>query len=114
MRLPNADRATIDPAKVRDYLLSPDHRDGRSKARFFGALGFTRQDWSALRDALLAVARVGEATLTDTSMFGRKYVVRGNVRGPTGRIAVVATVWIVLRGDEAPRLVTAYPARPSR
>ena len=33
MRLPGAQRAIIDAAKVRDYLLSPEHPVGRAKAR---------------------------------------------------------------------------------
>lgn len=109
MRLPNADRAIVDDAKVRDYLLSPDHRDGHSKARFFGALGFTRDGWPLFRDALLTVARDGEAEISEVTVFGQKYLVRGIVRGPAGRAAAVATVWIVLRGGDVPQLVTAYP-----
>ncbi len=114
MRLPNAERAVVDPAKVRDYLLSPDHRDGRSKARFFGALGFTRDTWPQLRDALLAIAWAGEAEPADAGVFGQKYVARGIVQGPAGRAATVVTVWIVLRGDDVPRLVTAYPGEAPR
>lgn len=114
MKLPNAERAEAAPAKVRDYLLSPDHPDGSSKARYFGALGFTREGWPLLRDALLAVAREGEAEPGAASVFGQKYVVRGIVRGPGGRAAGVVTVWIVLRGDDVPRLVTAYPEEAPR
>jgi hypothetical protein len=114
LRLPNAERATVDDAKVRDYLLSPDHRVGRSKARFFGALGFSHAAWPALRDALLALAREGAAEPGVTSVFGQKYVVRGMLRGPTGRAAAVVTAWIVLRGEDVPRFVTAYPAEGPR
>ena len=109
MKLPGAERAVVDPAKVCDYLLSPEHPVGRSKARFFATLGFTRDGWPALRDALLAHARTGEAALGAASPFGQKYVVRGIIRGPGGREATVETVWIVLAGEDAPRLVTAYP-----
>jgi hypothetical protein len=114
MRLPNAAIAVIDAAKVRDYLLSHDHRDGRSKARFFGRLGFSQAGWLSLRDQLLAVARDGEAELVEPGAYGQKYVVRGMIQGPTGRAAAVVTVWIVLRGEEAPRFVTAYPGEAFR
>ena len=40
MKIPGAERAVIDATKVRDYLLSPEHRVGSAKARFFTALGF--------------------------------------------------------------------------
>ena len=63
MTLPGAERAVVEPAKVRDYLLSPEHPVGRGKARFFTGLGFRRERWPELRDALLALGRTGEATL---------------------------------------------------
>ena len=114
MQLPNAERAVVEDAKVRDYLLSPDHRVGRSKARFFGALGFEQPAWLILRDALVALALEGEAERGESSVFGQKYVVRGMLRGPAGRSAAVVTAWIVLRGDDVPRFVTAYPAEAPR
>ena len=55
MRLPNAERAVIEEVKVRDYLLALDHPVGRAKARFFVALGFTRDGWSLLRDISIIV-----------------------------------------------------------
>jgi hypothetical protein len=42
VQLPNPDRAVVDDAKVRDYLLSPSHPVGRFKAVFFAALGFSQ------------------------------------------------------------------------
>lgn len=109
MRLPNAERAIVEDAKVRDYLLAPDHPVGRAKARFFAALGFTRDGWPLLRDALRAVAVEGEAEPGEATVFGQRYAVRGIVRGPAGRTAAVLTAWIVRRGEDAPRLVSAYP-----
>ena len=35
MKLSNADRAIVPPAKIVNYLLSPTHRAGKSKAAFF-------------------------------------------------------------------------------
>ena len=108
MKLPNAEHAVVDPAKVRDYLLSPEHPVGRTKARVFAVLGFRRAEWPALRDALLAHA-LGEAEPAGGGPHGQKYAVRGILRGPAGREAPVVSVWIVLAGEGAPRLVTAYP-----
>ncbi len=109
MRLPNADRAIVDDAKVRDHLLSPEHPVGRGKARFFAALGFTRDGWPLLREALLALARGGEAEPGEATVFGQTYAIRGIVRGPGGRAGAVVTGWMVRRGEDVPRLVTAYP-----
>ena len=44
MKLPNADAATVDDAKVRDYLLSPEHPVGRFKARVFRSAGYRREE----------------------------------------------------------------------
>ena len=52
MLIPNADRATIEPAKLRDYLLSSTHPIGRFEAHFFVALGFTAEGWVELAEAL--------------------------------------------------------------
>jgi hypothetical protein len=38
---PDWEKAEIDPAKIRDYLLSLTHPVGRFKAPFFAALGYT-------------------------------------------------------------------------
>jgi len=35
MKLPNGDRSTIEPRKVTEYCLSPEHDDGRHKANSF-------------------------------------------------------------------------------
>jgi hypothetical protein len=109
VRLPNADRAIVDPAKVRDYLLSPEHPVGRAKARFFAALGFTRATWPDLQRARLAHGAAGAAELLPVTPYGQKYVVRGMLQGPAGASAAAVTIWIVLHGEDAPRLVTAYP-----
>lgn len=109
MTLPHATQAIVDPAKVRDYLLSPEHPVGRAKARFFAELGFDRENWGALQAALLSLAQSEAASREEETSFGQKYVVRGNIRGPAGVAATVVTVWIVLREEEVPRLVTAYP-----
>lgn len=109
MKLPGADRAIVDVAKVRDYLLSPEHPVGRFKAAFFASVGYRRQDWKRLLQDLALLAASGDATPGQSSDFGRKYEVSGTIEGPTGRRFAIVTVWIVLEGEDAPRLVTAYP-----
>jgi hypothetical protein len=109
MTLPRAEQAITDAAKVRDYLLSPEHPVGRFKAVFFGALGYTRDQWQQLQQDLLELSRSGTAVVGQPSPFGQKYEVRGTLEGPSGRLAKVVTVWIVLLGEDFPRFVTAYP-----
>ena len=71
MLLPNPERALVDDAKVRDYLLSSSHPVGRFKSVFFSALGFSESNWELLRDALLSLARSAEAIPGQESPFGQ-------------------------------------------
>lgn len=109
MRLPNADRAIFDPAKLRDYLLSSVHPVGRFKKTFFVSLGYTQDRWETLRDDLLSIAISGDAVLGRLSVFGRMFEVDGMLTGPSGRTAEIRTAWIVARDEASPRFVTAYP-----
>jgi len=111
MRLPNAEVVVVEPAKVRNYLLSREHPVGRFKARFFEALGFRADRWEDLVDSLRQLAQNHEAEVAEGDDYGRRYVVRGKLRGAEGRSARVTSVWIVLDGEEIPRLVTVYPER---
>jgi len=108
VRLPNAEKAIIDPRKIRDYLLSSGHPVGRFKAHIFARLGFSRGTWQEFRAQLEAIALHGEAEESARTDHGQKYIVRGTVRHTAGR-ADVLTVWIILDGEDAPRFVTAYP-----
>jgi hypothetical protein len=73
------------------------------------ALGYSRNDWPRLQQDLQAMARSDSATLGQASPFGQKYEVGATLNGPSGRQAAVVTVWIVLKDETYPRLVTAYP-----
>ena len=110
MRLPNAEQAIVDATKVRDYLLSATHPLGRAKARVFGALGFAAAESWRLADALRAHGAAGVAAAAGEGPYGRKYAVRGMLRGPTGRMMAVVSIRIVPPGSTGPRLITAYPA----
>ena len=108
MKIPGAERAIVGDAKVRDYLLSAEHRVGSAKAKFFVQLGFEPENWPILRDALGRFA-TGDAQLGAATSFGQKYTVSGTIQGPLGRSAQVVVVWIVLHGEDYPRFVTAFP-----
>jgi hypothetical protein len=79
--LPNVDIAVVEDAKVRDYLLSPTHPVGRFKSVFFIALGFAPDRWEALRDALLELARAGDAVPGQARPFGLKFEIRATFWG---------------------------------
>jgi hypothetical protein len=109
MKLPNADLAIIEEAKVIDYLLNQKHRFGASKARFFAQFGFRPEKWEELAAALHKHGRQNEVTKVRETGFGPRYEVEGELTTPDGRHSRVRTVWQVDDGEVAPRLITAYP-----
>src|SRR3970040_1867349 len=109
MKLPAAERAVIEPAKIRDYLLSTSHPVGRFKAPFFASLGYTSANWRRLDEGLRDLAISGEAELGKDSPYGQKYEIRGTLRGPSGKSAEVLIVWVVLFIGDVPQFVTVFP-----
>ncbi len=110
MRLPHAELAEVNPTKVGAYLLSETHPVGKSKARFFREAGFDESTIDLLSRGLLQIARTQEIVETSATVHGVKYILEGELEAPTGRRLRLRTVWIVDRGHEHPRFVTAYPA----
>jgi len=108
MKLPNYEQALVPQAKITAYLLSLNHEDGRSKARFFMSFGFTVEQWQTLAEALLAHAAAHEITKIEPSPFGMRYVIEGIISAPDGRTPQIRTVWFIEDGEDRARLVTAY------
>jgi hypothetical protein len=107
--IPNRERAVIDPAKLRDYLLSRFHPVGRFKSVFLHRLGYTSEQWEILDRDLRHVLLEGTPVAAGATPYGRKYQVRGRLTTPSGTVAEFVTIWILLRGEDFPRFVTAYP-----
>lgn len=108
MKLPNADQAIIDIAKLRDYCLNPTHSRGRHKARVFAAvLGITEDNAELLRATLLHVALTDEATVAEQDAYGQRYVIDFLMRTPYGE-AIVRSAWIIRVNEQNPRLTSCY------
>ena len=108
MKLPGGERPLIDPRKVTEYCLDPEHDDGRHKAHLFETLlGVNLKNANLLLSALAAVAATGEATTGKLDKYGQRYVIDLDFTGPGGT-AALRSVWIVRRGESIPRLVTCY------
>ena len=108
MRIPNADRAVIEPAKLHDYVLSRGHPVGRFKASFFLALGYSAETWRQLESDLRNHLS-HDATAEAPTDYGQKYAIRATLVGPSGQSAEVVSVRVVRTGEDFPRFVTAYP-----
>ena len=107
-KIPNAGEAIIPIGKLVGYLLSSKHPIGRFKATYFAKLGFREEHGPELEAALRKLLAV-DFDSTESTEFGEKYVISGRISGPNGRDGYIVTVWIILRGERVPRLVTAYP-----
>ncbi len=108
MKLPNGERASVELLKLREYCLSPSHPRGKHKARVFASiLGFTAGDAERLREARLVAAREHAAVVGEADGFGQRYVIDFPLAGPAGK-ATVRSCWIILRGQEDPRLSSCY------
>ena len=109
--MPNSGTAIIEREKVADYLLNPAHPDNGGKAAFFLSLGFNQDDWEILALAFRRLAGGAEIAKSVETSHGCKYIVEGRIETPGGKSPTVRTIWIVDRGTEAPRLVSAYPCQ---
>jgi hypothetical protein len=108
LRLPHAENAVVDIAKLRDYCLSTTHPVGKHKARVFAAkLGLTADDSNELREALLEAARILDVVPGDQDQYGQRYTLDLLMIGPDGH-ATVRSAWIIRSGEDFPRLTTCY------
>jgi hypothetical protein len=111
MRLPNADRAVVDVARLRDYSLNPTHDKGRHKARVFAAaMGFTVADAERLHGMIVAAVLTHEAEQGLTDARGTRYRVDFEAQGLRGPVTI-RTAWHIDAGETIPRLVSCYVKR---
>lgn len=110
MGIPRELRTVVSRDKVQDYLLSPQHPIGRTKALFFNAFGFRAEHPEVMEFALHEHGRYSELASEERTTIGRRFVAEGILRSPDGRNPLVRSVWYCSNGQDA-HLVTAYPLR---
>ena len=108
MAFPDAEVSVVIEEKLYDYLLNPSHPVGGPNAAWFATLGYTRENWTELRDDLLAIAASCQDFVVKLSPYGVKYETVGDLGTEGHRPGSVVAVWIV-EENSPPRLVTAYP-----
>ena len=108
MKLPNGERAIVPIEKLRDYCLHPTHRVGSHKAHVFeSVLGLTAAHAEELQQRLFAVARDSEAILGIQNAYGQRYSIDFEMATTVGT-AVIRSTWIILVGENVPRLTSCY------
>ncbi len=114
-RLPKADKARIDPRKLGDYALNPDHPKNEGKWRAFDQLGYDVQSGSGRQAATDDVMNQIRAKLPDSeampvrgSAFGSRFEVDVTITGPNGKTGTLVTIWQIDKGGDSARLITTY------
>lgn len=108
MKLPNGERAVVDPRKLLGYSLDPEHDEGQHKAHLFESLlGVNRQNAELLLKAVEKAAVSGDSVIGKLDNYGQRYAVDFAFAGPGGT-ATIRTAWIIRNGEDFPRLVTCF------
>ena len=110
MKIPNNNLSFVADNKITDYLLSEVHEIGKYKADFFKRFGFDISDIEKFKGSLIQHSIDRDIEITKDTDFGIKYELKCKIKTPDDRNPCIVSVWIVENGQEAPKLVTAYPA----
>lgn len=106
--LPNADIAATPEDKFVQYLLNPDHKEGKHKARVIeSVLGYHRDNWPEFSEKMFREIQKSPVSEITTTQHGTKYKVPIIVYGKKGRFLRLNTIWQVDSGSYIPRLITA-------
>ncbi|MBI3795165.1 MAG: hypothetical protein HY280_10650 [Nitrospinae bacterium] len=99
----------IPDEKLTKYLLV--HRLWDDKSKFLGLAGFTKDNPTELKKALVVLARDCEAIYDGDSEYGEFFRTEGVLMGPNGRALKVTAVWLRWKADGQVRFVTLKPRR---
>ncbi|MBU0512422.1 MAG: hypothetical protein KKD28_15620 [Chloroflexi bacterium] len=103
-------RVSIDPRKLTEYALHPDHPRGGHKARVFeAALGYNQSNYQSLLDQIADEALESEVIPGQVDQFGQRVCVGLEVTGVEGQRVIVLSVWMIVSHGSEARLATLYP-----
>jgi uncharacterized protein YukE len=114
-RLANVEKATVNPAKFRDYSMRREHPDNQGKWRAWTDVGYrigTPDERAAATEdvtsQLAAQLPEAPAELTRRTPHGMRFQVRTEIVGPNGMSGTLNTIWQYDTGTDVPRLVTNW------
>jgi hypothetical protein len=107
--VPNVKNATINPKKLTEYALNPNHLVGGNKAKVFeSALGYNQSNADDLMQQIYEQLPNSEAVLGKLDEYGQRYTVDMLITGSNGKSATVRTGWIIKEGSDIPELTTLW------
>lgn len=109
MKIPNSDRAVIEPSKLTEYLLNTEHKRGGTKAKLLLQFGYCPDNWQQLESDIRKFHLTVDVNLIKETAYGTRYEVSANLLTPINRPLLVKTVWQIDIGTDFPRLITLFP-----
>lgn len=107
--MPLAELAVIEAEKIRDYYCRCPTLLVALRLLFSRRWVTVRTGGSGSRLTFASSTLSQKLMRSFESPHGRKYIIRANVKGPNDRTLAVQSIWIILKGEDFPRFVTAYP-----
>ena len=106
-RLPNCQKAVFPRNKFKNYILNPSKE--KSKADFFKSIGYNMKNYKRLEHDIKSKLATNKALRYDTDEHGNTSYQVNMLLGVGSHKRMVATAWIIRKGDNTPQFVTAYP-----
>ncbi len=103
------DNAVIAREKLTGYLLLklPEN----DKSAFLALAGYTLANAEQLEADLRRQILTREAAFMESTEYGDKYSIRGELIGPNGHQLNVVTVWMIEIASELTKFITLYTAK---
>jgi hypothetical protein len=92
VKLPNRQNAIIEPTKLRDYLLNPNHRRGGSKSRLLMQYGYYADNWQQLELDIRQYHLDAEVEVIRETSYGFRYEILGTLLTPIGEELTLRSV----------------------
>jgi hypothetical protein len=109
MKIPNSNRAVIEPSKLTEYLLNTEHKRGGSKAKLLIQFGYSIDNWQQLETDIRRFHLPEDVNLVTETAYGTRYQISANIITPIERPLLVKTVWQIDINTDFPRLITLVP-----
>lgn len=113
--LPRAQDAEIDPRKFAEYSMNPNNPKNKGKWMAFAAIGYdmeSSQSRSAAAQDVINQLRQSlsnaPATEDQSSVFGVRFQVMVQIKGPNGGEGTLVTKWQIDNSRDIPRLITNW------
>ncbi len=109
MKIPNSDRAIIEPSKLTKYLLNTEHKRGGSKAKLLIQFGYSTDNWERLEADIRQFHLTQDVTVIKETDYGKRHEISTSLMTPINRPLLVKTVWQIDINTDFPRLITLVP-----